>query len=652
MRPVDDLGFAGRAKECALLAERLERAERDDTQLVLISGEPGIGKTRLTAEFATHAHRAGATVLYGRCDNQLAVPFQPFVETLDWYLDHAAAPDLGGYAADLARLTPRVDDTLGGGGTPLQADPNTEQYRLFEAVTSWLRAAARQRPVVLVVDDLHWATRPTVLMLRHIARTAGDVPIVIVATFRPSDIDLDDSLGDLMSDLGRASELRLALDGLDFDAVVDLVGARAAEHDNQRNTFAETLRVETGGNPFFMCEVLRLFRARATGDDGPVTASTELGIPEGVRDAVRQRLSLIGTPATECLRVASLVGASFDLDLLSAGLAQPAADVLTALETALSAGLIVETDVDTFAFAHALVQAVLSSDLSTTRRSHLHARLAAHLEATRPDDSATLAYHWCSAGSAAAPGNVAQRSHEAGTRAIASGAFEEAVSIAERALDVLHQDAPEATLPLRLLLGDAQRLVGDVSFRSTLLTAANDAHELGDAASLVHAALGLGRGSLANTGEIDQEMVAVLELALRMVGPEPSATRARLLARLAVELMYGSLDARLDLRRDESIRIVEDLGDPELLVDVVVNATDCTYDDLENRQRAQGDLDAVFDDVNPLAQWMVLARVAPPCSWRATCTRPKNGWTAWSRSSRLSHTRSVAGTTPFIGCAT
>ncbi|MGH9005409.1 MAG: AAA family ATPase, partial [Acidimicrobiia bacterium] len=228
--------------------------------IVLLGGEPGIGKTRLAAELAAAVHAEGAVVLAGRCDEDLAVPYQPFVEALRHYAVHAAEPRrLGRHAGELVRLVPELADLVPGLPEPLRSDPETERYRLFEALAAWLADLSTETPVLLVLDDLHWAAKPTILLLRHLLRSEEAMRLLLVATYRDTETAPDDPFGDFLGDVPRFDGAEcLAVTGLDAAGVADYLVALAG-HDLDANSaaLAETVWRETDGNCFFVAEVLR-----------------------------------------------------------------------------------------------------------------------------------------------------------------------------------------------------------------------------------------------------------------------------------------------------------------------------------------------------------------------------------------------------------
>jgi class 3 adenylate cyclase len=539
--------FVGRAEELARLETRWKEAAAGSLRVALIAGEPGIGKTRLAAELAATAHAQGAVVLAGRCDEDLGMPFQPFVESLRQFVRAAPEPvaQLGRFGGDLVRLLPELDETAAALPPPLRSDPETERYRLFDAVAAWLSSVSGDTPVLLVLDDLQWASKPTLLLLRHVTRSSEPMRLVVIGTFRDTELPTGHPLTELLADLRRQEGIeRISLAGLDEGAVGEFLEA-AAGHQlaEEEHNLVRAIHGETEGNPFFVGEVLRHLAetggvARRDGRWTATAAVEELGIPEGVRDVIRRRLSRLSEAATRILSLGAVVGPEFELPVILdvTGLEEDA--VLDGLEEARAARLLAEVpETNRNRFSHALVRATLYDELTTARRMTLHRRVGEALEALHAghldDYLPSLAHHYRAAGDA--PRAVAYAT-QAGYRALTQLAHDEAVTFFSQALD-LAEDTQR--LELLLGLGDAQRRAGEAAHRETLLAAAHLALQRDDAESLAHAAIANNRFFHSFSGWVDTDRVTVLEAALGAVGPGDSGSRARLLASLAAELGFG-----------------------------------------------------------------------------------------------------------------
>jgi DNA-binding SARP family transcriptional activator len=581
--------FVGRDQELEWLKLLWKEAGAGgERRLALLAGEPGIGKTRLAGELAAVVHAEGAVVLAGRCDEDLGVPYQPFVEALRQYVSAGGdlVTRLGRHGGELVRLVPEITERDRGLADPLRSDPETERYRLFDAVAAWLAAASAAAPVLLILDDLHWGAKPTQLLLRHVLRSPEPMRLLVVGTYRDTELSRTHPLTELLADLRRSAGVeRIVLPGLDTPAVAAFL-ERAAGHDlaDEGEQLARAVREETEGNPFFVIEVVRHLTETGAFEqrDGRwVTAGAieELGIPEGVRDVVGRRLTRLSDAANQVLTVASVVGAEFEPAVVAAAGGLPEGELLAALDEAVAARLVREAPGPTprYRFAHALVRVTLYDELSTARRVVLHGKVAGAIEAihrNRLDDHLpALAHHY---GRAAAPAAVTDKALEyaarAGDRALAQLAHDEAVVYYRQALELLGLAGgdEERRLDLLISLGEAQRRAGDPEHRQTLLGAAALATRTGDTGALARAALANHRGLHSSSRGVDAERVAVLEQALRALPQTDSIVRARLLATLASELTVSPEHARRYHLADEALAMARRLGDPSTLARVLV----------------------------------------------------------------------------------
>src|SRR3954454_20451509 len=329
--------MVGRERELEELNAALSRAREGEARVVLVAGDAGMGKTRLASDFARAAHARGATVLFGRCDEEALAPYQPWVEALRHLVISAPVEHVrrfaGSAAPELARVVPALADRLPGLPEPLRAEPDTERYRLFEAVAGVLAGIASGAPTVLLLDDLHWADKPTVLLLLHAVRSAGSSRLLVVGSYRENEIGRDHPLTPALAAVHReAAYERLALTGLRESEVAEQAGQRHGER------FVKTLHRETEGNPFFIEEILR--NVPEMGGREPHLSGA--GIPEGVRDAVWRSIERLPEPSRDALSLGAIIGADFGLDLLEAVSDRDADELVVALEEAVRARLVVE----------------------------------------------------------------------------------------------------------------------------------------------------------------------------------------------------------------------------------------------------------------------------------------------------------------------
>ncbi|HJR25994.1 MAG TPA: AAA family ATPase, partial [Acidimicrobiales bacterium] len=571
--------YVGRDDLRARLADEWRAVHQGTPRTVLLAGEPGVGKTRTAAEVCRAAFADGALVLFGRCDEGLGVPYQPFVEALAHYVEHAASPALGRLPGELRRLVPDLGDAIAASDQPVASDPASEEHRLFEACASWIVDAARAAGAgcVVVLDDVHWATKPTLQLLQHVVRSVADegAPLLVIATYRDTDVTRSHPLAAVIGDLRRLPGVeRLPVDNLSAGEVVDLITA-AAGHDLDADALrlSDVVYAETEGNPFFVAEVLRHLietgGVRREGDRWIVPDPDHIAVPEGVRDVVGRRLNRLTDTANDVLSVASVVGRDFDMEVLTGVVDGTDDAILDALDEAVRARLVEELEVDRFRFAHALVRTTLYEELSATRRRRLHRRVADVLEKVRPEDVRALALHCTEAGPDGGDLSRALRyTLAAAEEALAARAFADADARFRAALDLL-EDVDEvgsaSWVLARCGLGECLRDQGDPGYHDVLLEASRRALELGDVDLTVRCVQANTRGFAAIVSDVDADVVAVIEEALGLVGDEPSPERAGLLALLASELTFSREDERRLALGDEAVTMARAVGDDRLL---------------------------------------------------------------------------------------
>src|SRR4051812_8886787 len=370
--------FAGRVAEHDVLLTAWKEAAEGARRVVLVSGEPGVGKTRLVTELVKTAHDQGALLLWGRCAEELDVPYQPFAEALRHYVHSVPAnrlrEQLGPLGGELTRLIPDLSHLVAGLAEPVRTETETERHRLFEAVTDLLESVSRTTPIVLVLDDVHWADKPSLLLLRHVLRRPSPMPLLILATYRDTDLDRSHPLSDVLADLRREPGVeRLDLQGLDPGEVTAFMES-AAGHTLEESALELSAAVhqETQGNPFFIGEML-LHLAESgliVQRDGRWTSDVtlaEVGIPEGIREVVGRRLSRLSDAANRALTIAAVIGPEFDVGLIEALSGLSSDELFDALDEATRAAIAREVAgaFGRYAFAHALVRSTLYEELST-----------------------------------------------------------------------------------------------------------------------------------------------------------------------------------------------------------------------------------------------------------------------------------------------
>ena len=615
----------GRGRELELLLRDLDAVRVGERRVVLLTGEPGIGKTRLAAEAALAAHARGALVLYGRSDEGMAVPYQAFAEALGHLVSTApagliepAGPALG----KLASLVPAARERAGGADAPDDGHGG-ERYVLFGAVGALLSAASARQSIVLVLDDLHWADVPTVLLIHHLLAVPGRPRLLVIATCRPVEMsdgtELSASLAHLRRD-ERVTEIELG--GLGEGEVLDLVQElTGAELEERERAYARALHRETDGNPLFVSEVIRGLGGR----DEVTAAAAALGrgggaaapaAPASLRDLIVARAAALGTEALAALEAAAVVGHEFDAGLLArvAGLDdERLADILDRAERA---ALIVPSPDGParFAFHHLLIGHTLYEHLGAARRARLHRRAAEALEelcgdaATAGRRAGEIARHWAEA-SPPDPERALRWAELAGRHALQEIDPDAALRWLGQALE-LHGPAEDARhCSLLIALGVAQRKHGDARFRETLLEAARLGRRLGEANLLVRAAIENTRGFVSDAGEVDTERVAMLEAALEAAGPHDSRERAVLLGMLAFELSFAPDRGPRVALADEALGVARRLGDPRTLCYVLGARSMPIWapETLEERAACTGESVRLADGLDdPLARFHAL----------------------------------------------
>jgi len=522
--------------------------------VVLLAGEPGIGKTRLAQELAIRVQGGDGAVLGGRCDEDVTGSFQPFAGALDWYLKQYGTEEvrdrLGAYPGDLARLVPDLVARVPDLPPPLVDEPASERLRLFQSVESWLGVGDADMPRLLVLDDIHWADKPTLLLLKHLISNPP-IGLMILCTYRDTDVDRSHPLSAMLADFRRMPAVgRIALDGLADDGVRDLL-IRVGGHDLDETglEFAAVVHRETSGNPFFLGEVLRhLAETGALVErDGRWTSDLrpeEAGIPEGIREVVGRRLSRLGEDVEGVLRSAAVIGYEFDIDLLADVTGKDIDDVLDVLDAAAAANLAIEVGVGRHRFAHALVRETLHDELSATRRARQHRRVAEALEVRHVDRldlvMPELATHWIEASAGGDPTRAIECSRGAGEQAAERRAFETAATWFERALELIDEDDEFESERRRVLvqLAEAQAESGaTVEARAHALQAARLAIVAEDVEVACASLVVNSRSSFGDTDDPDPEKIELLDRGLLLDGLAP-AQRAALLGQLASELIF------------------------------------------------------------------------------------------------------------------
>jgi len=570
----------GRDAELRVLLDCLAAAFAGHARVVVCRGEPGIGKTRLADEAARQAAARGALCAWGLAEEDAgAPPSWPWRQVLRAV---AAEVDVAAFArerrldADLASLVP---DLFPSDAARSDRPASDDRFRQFDAVALLLREACRRRPLLLVLEDLHWADAPTLLLLRHVARSLGDERLMVVANARAGEQRHGDLLGQVV--LERLATT-LVLRGLDEAAIRrrlrSLVGADVDDETTQR------VAALTGGNPFLVGEVGRAMRDAGAG-------RTFTAVTPSVRDSVAQRLGAVSAGCARMLRAAAIVGRDFSVTLLAAVVGAPALDVLEAVDEAVAAGFVEpHGGPGEFRFVHALVRDAIEDGIAPGQTVRLHRAAADAIERLHGAAPGPwlfhLARHWGHAAVAGEADVAAQWIERAGREALRQRAYEEAARLFLDAVAVGGERAdPELRCRLLLAAGRALHLAADLAGRRhACVRAAEIARAIGRPDLLAEAALVMeASGALA----FDLTTRRLCEEALAALGADVSAIRARLMARYVETFVFLEIDERVAEASREALTLAGQSGDPTALADAMrARQVACSGPDgLEERNR-------------------------------------------------------------------
>ena len=560
--------FVGREAEMTELLSALADALGGQGRVALVAGEPGIGKSRLTEELVARARARGARILVGRCWEAGGAPaFWPWVQSLRAYIDERGTDnlreELRGGAAELAQLLPELRELLPDTSDAPVLDPEAARFRLFEAATSFLKCAAAGRPTVLVIDDLHAADEPSLLLLQFAARSLSDDRLLIIGAYRDVDPTLRDPLAATLAELTREPVTRrIVLTGFTESEVHQYVSETTGHAADPATSAA--IHARTEGNALFVDELTRLLMAEGTLEEraGP------LGIPQGVHAVIGRRIGRLSEDCRQTLTTACVLGREFAVDALARMVKRPLDEVLDVLDEALEARVVGEArgTAGRLRFSHALTRDTLYAELTPARRIPLHMQAGEALQALYADDEephlAELAHHFAQAAAAERAVDYARR---AGDRATALLAYEEAARLYRMALDALGPGGGSdeaARCELLLALGDAEARGGTFgAAQETFVRAADIARGLGAADRLGRAALGYGGQHAWFRAGKDRRLIPLLEDALEAQPKQNTGIRSMLLARLAGAMRDHRDHERRAALAAEAVDIARRLGD-------------------------------------------------------------------------------------------
>jgi hypothetical protein len=569
--------FVGRESELAQLVDALESSFAGLGRLVLLSGEPGIGKSRLADELAAEARGSGASVLWGRCWEAGGAPaYWPWLQSLRALVRGLRPPALRSYLGhggpELARVLPELLTVLPDLAAATAVDPDTARFRLFDAAASFLKNSAAHRPIVLLLDDLHAADTPSLLLLRFVADELADAHLLVLACYRDTELTADHPLAAMVTELARQPVTRrVSLAGLsepDVGRFIELLSGRPPP-----DGLAAAVHIATEGNPLFVGEVVQLLVAEGLLERPIATAAWQLSVPEGVREVITRRLARLSDETNGLLALAAVIGREFDLEALArlSGLRRDT--LLHVLDEAVAAKVVSDVPgaLARLRFSHVLVRDTLYDELPRSRRLRLHREIGEALEERYRRDLephlAELAHHF----SRAAPGGEVERAvayaRRAGERAIRLVAYEEAARLFELALQALELESsvdPRTQCELLLALGDAQTRAGAFeNAKETFLGAAEIARVEKLTEHFSRAAIGYGGRFVWDPGRGDPHLLPLLEEAIAALPEADSELRLRLVARVAAGPLADvhGVEERREVLSREAVEMARRLDD-------------------------------------------------------------------------------------------
>jgi DNA-binding CsgD family transcriptional regulator len=575
LRLTPSFPFVGRSQELATLRTLLPGAASENGRVALLAGEAGSGKSRLVRELAQEAAADDVLVLYGACDAFVSTPYGPFVTALE-HLERVTDADvlrseLGPGGGEMTRLLPDLPQRVGELPDPLPGDPDSERHRLHTAVADLLASVARRHPLLLAIEDVHWADGPTLSLLRHLARSAPDARMLLLATFRDTAADMPRELSNALVDLRRVEDVvRVALTGLNQDEVVEFVCRSAGgELDSTLRDLAPVMSELTDGNAFLMTELWRTLTETGAVEIGDgrgrlVRPLAELRSPESVRDVVSARISRLDPATAAVLETAAVAGSEFALDVVRRAVEVDERTLLAALDESVRSGMIeaVSATAPAYRFTHELVRRALYDRLTGLRRAELHLRVGTALEDVLPASPlrglADVAHHLAEAGSLGDTERAIDYNLRAARAAMGALAPEQAAAHFRTALALgIERPAERAEIQLELGTACQWKLAEAIE---AFTAAAEIARDAGDADMLARAAIGL-EDACWGEGRAHRGALELLEEASAALGEEESTLRIRLLSALARVLAYRGEHARAAIVHANAMEMARRLGD-------------------------------------------------------------------------------------------
>ncbi len=571
--------FVGRAEELGVFNRTLDQVLGGRRQILMLSGEPGIGKSRCAEEFAHAAEDQGALVVWGRCYEEAgAPPYWPWVQIFREFMEASSPSEIryamGQGVSDIAAIVPELADADSPpASSPATLDPPEKRFRMLDAIARFFAKATQQVPLVVVIDDLHWADVPSLSLLEFLSHELPRCRLLIVGTYRENEVSRKSPLQHTLGGLGKDSGVvRMRLAGLSVPAIATL--AQSLVGPDLPSAAIAALHHQTDGNPLFAIELLKVLidESRDTGVE-PIAVR----IPDGVREAIGRRLNRLSERGNEVLLTASVIGRVFGAAEVSAALGDDFAKVLEHLEAATQTGIIERcTDGQgEYRFTHALIRETLYDEIPRLDRLRLHGRVADALVAVRAGNVEPVlsqnAHHYHEAAMLGYVDEAAEYAARAAEHASRMQAYEEALTHYDRLIDVLTlsgQHSDERVARAMFLKGRAFCYLGAYGDAAqALLKAVHAIKSSGNAEFVVDVASQL--VLISSTGS-QREMVPLLEKVLTLLADDALEARAKAIAALALALRSSGDYERIERLTDQAVELATRLDDP-LAVDLCVS---------------------------------------------------------------------------------
>ncbi len=568
--------FVGRQREMEQLKTALKEALAGRGRMLMLAGHPGIGKTRTAQELAAAAEEHGARTFWGWCyEGEGAPPYWPWVQIIRSYVNQTdpeqLLTEMGSGASPISGIVPEVRAVVPDLEPVPSLEPEQARFLLFDSVSNFLKSVSDSRPLLLVIDDLHWADRSSLLLLEFLARQLGESQILLVGTYRDMELSRKHPLSETLAQLTRESTFQqVLLRGLSYEDTGRFIETIADVRPSPSVT--ETIFTHAEGNPFFMREVARFLADSGNLRADEIGGPQDVRVPAGVREVIGQRLNRLSDQCNRMLTVASVIGREFSLDLIQSLMEQDS--IVELLEQAVEAHVLdeVQGEVGRYEFAHALFRQTLAEELTITRRVHLHAQIAEALEALYSKEAdahaSELVEHFAEAQMVLGSERLVHYSLRAGEQALSGYAFDEALTHFERGLagrESEYEDCQRADLLFGVGRAQAATLIGsDLQEAVNTLASAFDIYtDLGDSDRAVAVA-----EYMVPTAPQLRGVARIIERALALV-PNDSHTAGKLLSRYSIWLMieHGDFDTAarmvnraLSIANRESDRQLETWG--------------------------------------------------------------------------------------------